>query len=387
MQDDPRDETRLSRRRLLYNREQFDDYWIALMCKLRINEDADALLSARSPYPLIAFQRANQAALQLLGAIILSGNDLLVDPFGFYERFTNYLAEALHHHPGPNPTLGNLRQLEEDYQTHRRTQRFIYSTIIETLQVGTSMHYARRVRFGAGQHLLTVIREDNRQVTTRSLMALFSALLSLSLKPSETFEQFARRIDLLIQRLLNWRPPVVLPDQLLLFCALRALPSVPYGPVRHIILASPDVTFFSGMNMLRDVTNTGAKVINETLSSGAKIEPSSVLCANPCPTPEANHEHGREPRAPHQSRKARRTPAGRRPRTRKPRGPSKLCLKEGPCIHNGPHSFHATSECRDPTLSRTRKAQPCPPASDPKLAGVADASPTPAAPDHVSHIM
>ena len=247
------------------------------------------------------------------------------------------------------------------------------------------MHYARRVRFGAGQHLLTVIREDNRQVTTRSLMALFSALLSLSLKPSETFEQFARRIDLLIQRLLNWRPPVVLPDQLLLFCALRALPSVPYGPVRHIILASPNITFFSGMNMLRDVANTGAKVINDTLGSGPKIEPSSVLCANPCPTrpsPEANHEHDREPRAPHHNRRARRTPAGRRPRTRKPRGPSKLCQKEGPCIHHGPHSFHATSECRDPTLSRTKKAQPRPPSSDPKLAGVADASP--AAPDHVA---
>ena len=232
------------------------------------------------------------------------------------------------------------------------------------------MHYARRVRFGAGQHLLTVIREDNRQVTTRSFMALFSALLSLSLKPSETFEQFVRRNDLLIQRLLNWRPPVILPDQLLLFYALRALPSVPYGPVRHIILASPDVTFFSGMNMLRDVANTGAKVINETLGSGAKIQPSSVLCANPCPTStnsEANHEHGREPRAPHHSRKARRTPAGRRLRTRKPRGPSKLCQKEDPCIHHGPHSFHATSECRDPTLSRTRKAQPRPPPSGPKL--------------------
>ena len=41
MQDDPRDETRSSRRRLLYNREQFDDYWIALMSKLRINEEVE----------------------------------------------------------------------------------------------------------------------------------------------------------------------------------------------------------------------------------------------------------------------------------------------------------------------------------------------------------
>ena len=47
-----------------------------------------------------------------------------------------------------------------------REQRFIYVTIVETLQVGTSMHYARRVQFGVGLHLLQVIRADNRQVTT-----------------------------------------------------------------------------------------------------------------------------------------------------------------------------------------------------------------------------
>ena len=66
------------------------------------------------------------------------------------------------------------------------------------------MYYVRRVRFGAGLHLLNIIRSDNRQVTTRSLMTLFATLLPLQLKPSETFEEFARHLDLLIQRLLNW---------------------------------------------------------------------------------------------------------------------------------------------------------------------------------------
>ena len=355
------------------------------MSKLRINEDADALISGRSPHPLLAFQRANQAALQLLGVLILSGNQLVEDPFGCYQRFTQYLTEALHRHPGPVPAIGDLRALEESYQLHRRAQRHIYSTILETLQVGNSMHYARRVRFGAGLHLLNVIRDDNRQVTTRSLMALFSALLSLQLKTGESFEQFSRRIDLLIQRLLNWRPPVILPDQLLLFCALRALPDVPYGPVRHIILASPNVNFFSGMNMLRDVANTGAKLIKNTLGSGQKTEPSAVLCADPCPTSPG------VPRNPSPGHRSRRTPAGRRSRPRKPRGPSKLCQKEGPCIHHGPHSFHATSECRDPTLSRSKKAQPRPPAAassttaaPASLAGIATASQPPLAPDHLT---
>ena len=351
MQDNILDESRLTRRRLTYSRDNFDDFWIALMSKLRLNEDADALISGSSSHPLLSFQQANRSALQLLGVLILTASQLIEDPFGCYQRFTQYLADALHRHPSPVPNVGDLHTLETDYQVHRRAQRHIYATILDTLQVGTSMHYARRVRFGAGLHLLNVIREDNRQVTTRSLMALFSTLLSLQLKPSEIFEQFSRRINLLIQRLLNWRPPVVLPDQLLLFCALRALPNVPYGPVRHIILASPNVTFFSGMNMLRDVANTGAKIIQTTLGSGTKTEPSSVLCADPCPTP-ANESR------PHPHHRSRRTPAGRRSKPRRQRGPSKLCQQEGPCIHHGPHSFHATSECRDPTLSKSKKAQP-----------------------------
>ena len=88
-------------------------------------------------------------------------------------------------------------------------------------------------------------------------------------------------MDQLIMRLYNWQPPVVLPDQLLLFCALRALPDVPYGPVRHIILASPNITYRVGMQMLKDVANTGAELIKTTLgsSSTSSHKPTTVLCA------------------------------------------------------------------------------------------------------------
>ena len=112
MQDTTSDEPPSSRRRLLYSRDQFDDYWIALMSKLRINEDADALISGRSSHPLLSYQRTNQTALQILGAIILSSQDLIEDPFGCYERFSKYIADALHGHPGPVPVLGNLQLLE-----------------------------------------------------------------------------------------------------------------------------------------------------------------------------------------------------------------------------------------------------------------------------------
>ena len=73
--------------------------------------------------------------------------------------------------------------------------------------------------------------------------------------------------------------PAVLPDQLLLYCALRALPEVPYGPARHIILASPGINYRTGVQMLKDVANTGAELIKTTLGSSDVPKHSSVLCA------------------------------------------------------------------------------------------------------------
>ena len=206
------------------------------------------------------------------------------------------------------------------------------------------MHYARQCVFGAGQRLLTAIIDDNRRVTTRSLMAVFSTLISLSLRDQETFEQFERRIGLLIQRLRNWRPPIYLPEQLLLFCALRGLPAVPYGPVRHIILASPGINYFAGMAMLRDVANTGGELITTTLGSGTPNSKSaaSVLCAQEC--------HDDAPRG--RRRSNRRGQPGRDSPKKVP-----LYKTEGPCKHHGPDSKHATSECRDPTLSRRKKRE------------------------------
>ena len=211
--------------------------------------------------------------------------------------FLRAVSAAILQAPAPVPVVGDLNALQEAQNTFRQAESFIYSTIVSTLQVGKSMHYARSCPFGAGQLLLRTIISDNRQETTRSLMAVFSALICLSLKDDESFEQFSRRIELLIQRLRNWRPPVILPEQLLLFCALRALPAVPYGPVRHIILASPRITFVGGMAMLKDVANTGGALIANTLGSGSPAaKPASVLCAKPCaPTATADSHPHRPP--------------------------------------------------------------------------------------------
>ena len=252
------DETdRRRSRRLTFTTTNFDDYIVALMAKLRVNVTADAILSGELLHPLVLYQRDNRASLDALRVPRYTDAQLIADPVQCFVDFMRYLTGALLAAPAPVPYVGDLNVLQASQDTFRQAESFIYSTIVSTLQVGKNMYYVRQCPFGAGQLLLRLIVNDNRQETTRSLMAVFSALIFLTLKDEESFEQFARRLDLLIQRLRNWRPPVVLPEQLLLFCALRALPAVPYGPVRHIILASPRITFSAGMGMLKDVANTG----------------------------------------------------------------------------------------------------------------------------------
>ena len=201
-----------SGRRLFLSRENFDDYLVALNAKLRQDTVADRILSGELQHPLIAFQRNNLAQLQVLRVPFVPPAALLQDPVGPYLNWLRILTDSLLRAPAPVPAVVGLQQLQEQQNAFRQGERHIYTSIVSTLKVGESMHYARQCMFGAGQLLLQSIVNDNRQVTTRSLMAVFSALMSLSLKDDESFEQFERRIGLLIQRLHNWRPPVVLPE-------------------------------------------------------------------------------------------------------------------------------------------------------------------------------
>ena len=155
-------------------------------------------MACENRHPLVHYQRQNSATLSALKILPFTGVQFIEDPIGCYIHFTRSLAEALSVFPDNVPDIGDLSVLEDLYQTYRKAQRFVYDVIIRTLKVGTSMHYARDVKFGAGLHLVNIVIDDNRQTTTCSLMALFSTLLSLELKTSELFESFARRMDQLI---------------------------------------------------------------------------------------------------------------------------------------------------------------------------------------------
>ena len=55
------------RHRVVFSSENFDDYWISLMAKVRSNDDADSLISGETFHPLHTFQNANSSVLQRLG--------------------------------------------------------------------------------------------------------------------------------------------------------------------------------------------------------------------------------------------------------------------------------------------------------------------------------
>ena len=187
-------------RRLTLSREDFDDYLVALTARLRSNADADRILSGEIHHPLIRFQQLNSESLQRLNVMWVSPEALFNDPVGPYTTFIRQLTDSLIRAPAPIPNIDGLNDLQAAQAIFRRAETHIYSTIVDTLRVGKTMHYARQVPFGAGQQLLQTITADNRQITTRSLMAVFSVLFTLSLGTNETFEEFDRRIGLLIQR-------------------------------------------------------------------------------------------------------------------------------------------------------------------------------------------
>ena len=120
----------------------------------------------------------------------------------------------------------------------------------------------------------------------------------------------------------------------MLFFLIRGLPQDPYyGSTRHIIMATEGITLYRGMQLLRDVSQSEAGLITATLGSGTPTasadSATSVLSLNTdAPTIEQ-------------------TARGKRM--------TKLCRIHGPCKHHGPRSLHATSECKDPTLSRRKK--------------------------------
>ena len=83
------------RPRLHFTREQFDDYWIALLARIRRHEIADRIISGELNNPLISYQQTNAVSLRQLRVPRISTDSIMQDPAAAYSTFTHTLANAL----------------------------------------------------------------------------------------------------------------------------------------------------------------------------------------------------------------------------------------------------------------------------------------------------
>ena len=135
--------------------------------------------------PLISYQRRHSVVLQQLNVPFFPDVSLLQNPEQSYVNFLRVLTQNLLVAPVSVPDVSDLNSLQEAADSFRQGERFIYSTIVQTLKVGDTMFVNTTlvlIKFCFAQTIIN----DNHQVTTRSLMIVFSALLSLSLRDNET---------------------------------------------------------------------------------------------------------------------------------------------------------------------------------------------------------
>ena len=348
---------------LWFSRELFADYWTALESRVRQDDDCDRVYSGVMPHPLIKLQHLNRDQILSYNCEIISDAVLTMNPIYPAEMLLTAIVAAAAAAGMVPPLAVYWDEFRTHWPIYQRAQRRIWAIAIATLRVGQSMHYARSCQYGSGTALLSAIYSDNRRNTTRSLFALFGSLFTLQFKDGETFELFKTRFDLILSRFANWKPPIILPKELLLFCVLRGLPEKPFGPTKHIILATADITLQRGFQLLRDVSQSGANLISATLGSGENPSPDVpsastgllALTSPPAPTPQLSHTKDKK-----KSREERKSAA---------------CKKYGPCEHHGPRSLHATCECKDPQLpvARTQEERACCPSTTCRSSSAGDA--------------
>ena len=339
--DDTTDRDSAKQTRLTFSGEFFADYHTSLVSRIRADDSCEELYTGYLPHPLIELQQRNQQQILDYGIELVAPAVLEHTPFEPTEYFIRAVKRAATASNNDPPLRHLWSAFLTGWKTYKSTQRKIYAIIVATLRVGTSVHYARSVPFGAGMRLLNNILADNQQMTTRALFALFANLFTLKIKDGEAFETYKIRFDLIINRFANWQPPIILPEPLLLFFVLRGLPNEPYGPTRHIILVTENIDLKRGLQLLSDVGQSEVGLINSTMGPGpassAQTPDSNILALRPAPQPQPT------PRDP--TKKSRR-------QLRRERKMSKLYKELGPCEHHGPKSLHATCECNDPNLTR-----------------------------------
>ena len=166
-----------------------------------------------------------------------------------------------------------------------------------------------------------------------TLFTLFSQLISMQLRSGEKIAGLYGRLLEIRQRLENWDPPIILPDQLLLIvCMLRMLPRQ-FHATRTIIMSREVINLDQSKDMLLDVENQDAERVNAAVGSKPTVKPTSTATALVTDGP------------PRRVTKKKKKKKKKRPSPKDDPKKSEKYHSEGPCSYHGSRCGHASSEC------------------------------------------
>ena len=335
---------------LRYSEVHFQGYWVQLNTLIRKNEEADLLVDGILENPLVAMvqvieDKDTSDPLWSISFCVRSlyelhdcGNppgtfpptleEMDTDPLGTIKDFVKATSKGT---KGGKDSAGMsvpaakkwVKTAYRELVTYRRACKYIWETIVATLTSAEATTVIAGLPYGSGPKLLRQIQHTQQRQTTMALYTLFSQLITMQMRNKEGIVGLYGRILEIRARLANWKPPIVLPDKLIIVCMLRLLPRQ-FHPTRIIIMSSKDMTLKGSKDMLLDVENKDAEKVAAAIGSGTPPQAtSSALTATP----------------------GLRQQPKMRPNPRDDPKKSKKYHSEGPCSHHGPRCGHASSEC------------------------------------------
>ena len=358
---------------LLHSEKHFRGYWVQLQSRIRRNDDADEVIEGYLENPLSKLREAwdehkdnpRPAGDQI--SDLYNTGDSVDELFNFCVCIKTLYAGTYYGDPAGNfpPTktqlemdplrhirdfslatskgtkggrnlLGRsdaatrawLRSAIKDVDRYRKACKYIWDTALATLPSEKATTIIAGLPYGSGPTLLKQIKNQQQRQTTMALFTLFSQLITLQLRPGEGFASLNARALGIRERLANWNPPIKLPDQLLIVCLLRLLPSMFHGS-RTIIMSTPNIDINTARDMLLDVENRDAERIATELGAKAQAPPppATGLLGDGIPPPPP-------PKLTKKKKK-------RKKNVEK----SAKYHSEGPCSVHGSRCSHASSEC------------------------------------------
>ena len=313
-----REETRDKKNILLHSEKYFQDYWVQLQSKVRRNDDADDVLEGYLENPLMSLRKAwdtHQKDPRPAGdsvdklyntgtsvnrlfnyciclQTIYAGTDF-GDPPGHFPPTVKQLERDPMKHikdfvmatergttggnnlSGRNDaaTKGWVKSIFDDLIRYRKACKMIWDTALATLTTSKATTIIAGLPYGSGPALLRQIENQQQRQTTMALFTLFSQLISLRMGSGENFASLYARALGIRARLKNWKPPIELPDQLLIVCIMRLLPGKFHG-TRTIIMSTHNMTLQAARDMLLDCENGDAERVAKELGSQSRKTPS-----------------------------------------------------------------------------------------------------------------